>query len=77
MSTTGKVIVLAAVVGAGLVAGRLIARVRRSACYSDAADGHVAVFDAAGKLVRCEDSNGKAVSLDLCGDADPCREEKT
>jgi hypothetical protein len=75
MTTTGKVIVLAAVIGGGLVAGRLIRRVRRSACFSDAANRHVAVFSAAGELVRCENELGQVVSLELCRGAEPCRDD--
>lgn len=73
MTNTGKLIVLGAVVGAGLIAGQLIGRVRRSKCYADAGGGHTAVLDAAGKFVQCEDDQGRVVAPALCTGYTPCR----
>lgn len=73
MTNTGKLLVLAAVVGAGLMAGRVVGRIRRSKCFADAPGGHTAIFDAAGNFVQCEDANGKVVDRALCTGAEPCR----
>jgi hypothetical protein len=73
MTVTGRLIVLGAVIGAGLIAGRAIARVRRSSCFSEIGE-HVAIFDAAGSFIRCEDSAGRQVGPEHCTGAAPCRE---
>lgn len=73
MTLTGRLIVLGAVIGAGLIASRVIGRVRRSSCYSEIGE-HVAVFDVAGAFIRCETAAGKQVASTLCTGAEPCRD---
>lgn len=67
MTTTGRVIVLAAVIGAGLIAGRLIGRVRRGGGFAEVDDKHVAILDATGRYVRCETLAGAVVADSICG----------
>jgi hypothetical protein len=73
MTLTGRIIVLGAIVGAGLMAGGIFARLRRSACFADAGGGHVAILDAGGVFMRCEDADGNPVEAAKCAGYTPCR----
>jgi hypothetical protein len=73
VTLTGRVIVLGAVIGAGLMIGGVFGRVRRSKCYADAGGGHTAILDAAGTFIRCENEAGATVDSSLCAGYTPCR----